>query len=157
MKIKQFSCHCFFPMIHGVVVATIFSHNARPFFFSRLCCLSPLQRTDRHWATSSGGREGKKKRELTLRLWLCALSMYKVAVFRLPEENVGAIVACSDEGAKSSGALRHQERKSFPYPRWQLSGWSGLRWFLPWPIYTRRPLYHSFKAPFDQYVLKAKG
>ena len=145
MKIKQFSCHSFFPMIHGVVVATIYflpppPHNAPPFFFPSLCCLSPLQRSNRHWATSSGGREAKERRRRRKKKnwpFVCGSELFQFirlrsSAFRKRTQNAGAIVACSDEGAKSSGAPRHRERKSFPYPypRWQPSGWSawsGLR------------------------------
>lgn len=61
----------FFPWFIASTLSMPLSHNAKPFFFAS--CLSPVQRSDRHWATSSRGREGNSK-ELTLRL--CPLSMY---------------------------------------------------------------------------------
>jgi hypothetical protein len=93
----------FLPMIHGVVVATNILRGlllpiTHRHFSSASCGLfipSPTERP-RHWATSSGEEaEGESEREekgidpSSVYVWLCALFlyMYKVAVFRLPEES----------------------------------------------------------------------
>lgn len=95
MKIKQFSCHSFFPMIHGVVVATIYffppimhRHFSSPACVVYPLCNGPTDIERLHQEGEKRKKEEEEKKELTLRLWLWALSVYKVAVFRLPEENV---------------------------------------------------------------------
>ena len=69
MKIKQFSCHSFFPMIHGVVVANIYFLPPPPImhrhFSSPACVVYPLCNgpTDIERLHQEGGKRKKEEEE----------------------------------------------------------------------------------------------
>lgn len=176
MKIKQFSCHSFFPMIHGVVVATIYffppimhRHFSSPACVVYPLCNGPTDIERLHQEGEKRKKEEEEKKELTLRLWLWALSVYKVAVFRLPEENVerGGYCCVFWRRGKIQQSSTAQRTEIIPLP---LPSMTTQRLVcLVWPPFlyvqciprprlacsTIRITARRCKAPFDQYVLKA--